>query len=384
MNESEAYKNFFQGCRKGANEKSCVKPDVMCELIPFVVFNTEVEKQMTTQAKKSSEELGVEGLRERIKNMNVSDCKRHFDHTFKVPIITHFRMTESGAGAGEDKKKRGTMRMFTPIVKEVTVRVIGLYGDINGFKAEEQSTDLIVIKGAVFDPPFGKNTTLDYDTEVYSGDKVIFLRFFGNYLHKSIFFLFFILQLGKFFLNEDWKRHLAISRGLPVSLHICCSGEQRDSFKTVLKEIPEVVEVKDSLWIKTHKNGELAVGSQGSVGLSNNFEYGLDVYLGPPGTQLKAEHFPFFKSTTNKTYLQYMNKLRLEAFYCPYATDFEKYKHPGSGAKRKPLNIYEKGVHFNDFMVIYLIRCVFSFFQLSYLFLFIAGESSRPTRGLAA
>ena len=117
----------------------------------------------------------------------------------------------------------------------------------------------------------------------------------------------------------------------------------------LLKNVPIVREVKSSFWHKTHKNGTPVVGGQGNPSLSRNCEFGLNVYLGQEGSTVVAAHFPFFTKSTKKEKIDLMNRLRTQMFFCPFATDLEKYKHPAD--KSVPLNIYDKGTHFNDFMV---------------------------------
>ena len=174
-------------------------------------------------------------------------------------------------------------------------------------------------------------------------------------------------QLELFFKNEGWQNLLLTSNGQCVTMHICCSEEQLEPFEKMLNRQPTVLEVKRSYWIKTHKNGTIAIGGQGNASLSNNVEYGLDVYLGPTGSTVKADHFPFFTSSDNKYRIALMNRLRNQAFLCPFATDLEKFRHPGIVERKTPLNIYDKGTHFNDFMVCFYITLKYVFTSFSFL-----------------
>lgn len=143
------------------------KPSVLAGLISFVKFNTELERQINNEVAKDTTQLGIDGLKERIKNVNVRKLTKAFDEKRQVPIIEGFKMLPPDEG-----KEKSKMRVFKPIYRIVEVRIIGLFGDINGLEDTGLSTIFSQIDGIFFDVPYGLNPTLPYDAVAYKPEEV--------------------------------------------------------------------------------------------------------------------------------------------------------------------------------------------------------------------
>ena len=172
--------------RGATTKRSIPKSPLLASSGYMISFNHDLERQIMIEDTEvfGDSKGGNVDLEGKMKEIKIGDCVQIFEKQFEVPVIEYFKLlpltnTHQKKTSEEEKivvedaeKKR--IRKFEAVCRIEKVWVIGYYGDLNGMKNEGRSALIKGIKAIKFDVPFGKDTSLPYDSKPYTAAEVCF------------------------------------------------------------------------------------------------------------------------------------------------------------------------------------------------------------------